>query len=61
LGSARSQTSRLSQAEFARRIGIYIATVRGWEQGKLLPQGAARMLLRMIDRVPEAVLALRAG
>jgi DNA-binding transcriptional regulator YiaG len=35
--------------------------VRGWEQGKLLPQGAARTLLRMIDRVPEAVLALRAG
>src|SRR5579864_8151940 len=30
----------LSQAEFARRIGIPVATVRSWEQGKLLPQGA---------------------
>jgi DNA-binding transcriptional regulator YiaG len=34
--------------------------VRGWEQGKLVPQGAARALLRVIDRVPEAVLALSA-
>jgi putative transcriptional regulator len=51
----------LSQAEFARRIGTSVATVRGWEQGKLLPQGAARALLRVIDRVPEAVLALSAS
>src|SRR5205085_11203559 len=51
----------LSQAEFARRIGIPIVTVRGWEQGKLVPQGAARALLRVIDRVPEAVLALSAN
>src|SRR5438477_12231806 len=36
----------LSQAEFARRIGMSVATVRGWEQGKLLRQGAARALLR---------------
>jgi putative transcriptional regulator len=48
----------LSQAEFARRIGISVATVRGWEQGTLAPQGAARALLRVIDRVPEAALAL---
>ena len=51
----------LSQAEFARRIGISVATVRGWEQGKLVPQGAAHALLRVIDRVPEAVLALSAN
>ena len=37
------------------------ATVRGWEQGKLAPQGAARALLRVLDRVPEAVLALSAS
>src|SRR5260370_36954952 len=47
----------LSQAELARRIGVSVATVRGWEQGKLLPQGAARALLRVVDRVPEALLA----
>jgi putative transcriptional regulator len=53
--------SGLSQAEFARRIGIPVVTVRGWEQGKLVPQSAARALLRVIDRVPEAVLALSAS
>ena len=53
--------SRLSQTEFALRIGISVATLRGWEQGKLVPQGAARTLLRVIDRVPEAVLALNAS
>lgn len=51
----------LSQVEFARRIGISVATVRGWEQGKLAPQGAARALLRVIDRMPETVRALRAN
>jgi putative transcriptional regulator len=50
-----------SQAEFARLIGISVATVRDWERGKLVPHGAARALLRVIDRVPEAVLALSAG
>lgn len=51
----------LSQAEFAHRIGTSVATVRGWEKGKLVPQGTARALLRVIDRVPEAVLALSAS
>ena len=51
----------LSQAEFARRIGISVVTVRDWERGKALPHGAARALLRAIDRVPEAVFALSAG
>src|SRR5437660_10412318 len=50
-----------SQAEFARRIGLSVATVRSWEQGKLLPEGAARALLRVLDRVPEAVHALSAS
>ncbi len=51
----------LSQAEFARRIGVPVATVREWERGTLLPEGAARALLRVIDRVPEAAFALLAG
>jgi len=33
-------------AEFARRIGISVATVRGWEQGRLVPHDAARAVAR---------------
>lgn len=42
----------LSQVAFARRIGVPVDTVRNWEQGRRAPQGPARALLRIIDRVP---------
>jgi len=47
----------LSQAEFAQRIAVPVATVRNWEQGKRVPRGPARALLRLIDRAPAAALA----
>jgi putative transcriptional regulator len=48
----------LSQAAFARRIGVPVDTVRNWEQGKRAPQGPARALLRIIDRAPEVALSV---
>ena len=51
----------LSRVEFARRIGVSLATVRDWEQGNHLPEGAARALLRIIDRLPKAALAALAA
>jgi putative transcriptional regulator len=47
----------LSQAAFAKRIGVPVDTVRNWEQGKRLPRGPARALLRIVDRAPELALA----
>jgi putative transcriptional regulator len=47
----------LSQAAFAARIGVPLDTVRNWEQGKRVPAGPARALLRVLDRAPEAALA----
>jgi putative transcriptional regulator len=47
----------LSQDAFAARLGLPAATVRNWEQGKRLPRGPARALLRMIDKAPESALA----
>jgi DNA-binding transcriptional regulator YiaG len=35
--------------------------VRDWERRKLVPEGTARALLRLIDRMPEAVFALSAS
>jgi len=46
----------LSQTELARRIGVPHETIRNWEQGKRCPTGAARALLRVLDKAPEAAL-----
>ena len=51
---------KLSQAEFANRFGFSVATVRNWEQGRVLADGAARVLLAVIANEPQAVIrALR--
>ena len=47
----------LSQADFARRIDVPVETIRHWEQGKRCPTGAAKALLKVIDKAPEAALA----
>jgi putative transcriptional regulator len=46
-----------SQAEFARRIDVSLETIRNWEQGKRSPTGAAKALLKVLDKAPEAALA----
>ena len=46
-----------SQAEFARMIGISVATLQNWEQGRRRPEGPARALLRVAAANPEAVAA----
>lgn len=53
---------KLSQAEFAGRFGFSVATVRNWEQGRVLADGPARVLLAVIANAPNAVVrALRAA
>ncbi|MYG28117.1 MAG: helix-turn-helix domain-containing protein [Boseongicola sp. SB0677_bin_26] len=46
----------LSQTELARRIDVPHETIRNWEQGKRCPTGAARALLRVLDKAPETAL-----
>jgi putative transcriptional regulator len=45
----------LSQAAFARRVGVPVSTIRNWEQGRRRPQGPARILLALLDRNPRIV------
>ncbi len=47
----------LSQAQFSERIDVPIDTIRNWEQGKRSPTGAAKSLLKILDKVPELALA----
>ncbi len=44
-----------SQAEFALMIGVSVATLRNWEQGRRTPDGPALALLRVAARNPRAV------
>ena len=55
---ARRVRGRLgfSQSEFAERINVSLDTIRNWEQGKRCPTGAAKALLKVLDKVPEAAL-----
>lgn len=56
--------ARLTQTEFAARLGVPVETIRNWEQGKRVPRGPARALLAVIAHAPETVflaLGARAG
>jgi putative transcriptional regulator len=46
----------LSQDKFALAFGVNPGTVRNWEQGIRRPEGPARVLLRVIEQNPRAVL-----
>jgi putative transcriptional regulator len=45
----------ISQSQFAAYISVSIRTIQEWEQGRVVPSGAARAFLTVIDREPEAV------
>ena len=46
---------KLSRRKFADRFGLDARAVQDWEQGRRVPDRAARVLLTVIDRAPEAV------
>jgi putative transcriptional regulator len=46
----------MTQLEFSKKMGIPLETIRNWEQGKRSPTGAAKALLRILDRSPELAL-----
>ena len=47
---------KLSRQKFADRFGLDARAVQDWEQGRRVPDRAARVLLTVIDRDPEAVV-----
>ena len=54
---ARIRTeTRLSQARFARLLGVSVRTLQDWEQGRRVPSGAARTLLLIAAKNPRALL-----
>jgi putative transcriptional regulator len=49
--------ARLTQQQFAARLGVPVETIRNWEQGKRMPRGPARALLAVIAHAPDTVFA----
>ncbi len=48
----------LSQSRFAALLGISIATLQNWEQGRREPEGPAKVLLRVAAEHPDALLSV---
>lgn len=46
---------KLSREKFAARFGLDHRAVQEWEQGRRRPDRATRVLLKIIEREPEAV------
>lgn len=46
---------KMSQEEFAQSFNVSVATLRNWEQGHRRPEGTARVLLTLIERIPDQV------
>jgi putative transcriptional regulator len=53
--------ARLTQMQFAARLGVPVETIRNWEQGKRMPRGPARALLAVIAHAPDTVFAALAS
>ena len=52
--SARKK-SGLSQAEFAKLLGVSVRTLQEWEQGRRQPSGAAKTLISIAERRPDVL------
>jgi len=50
-----------SQQEFAALIGVPLGTLRNWEQGRRIPEGAARALLKIIEAMPQRAIDVLSG
>ena len=55
---AARNTLGLSQSRFAELLGISRRTLQEWEQGRRTPNGAAKTLLRVVERHPEVLREL---
>lgn len=51
----------VSQSAFAQLLGVSVRTLQDWEQGRRSPSGAAKTLLQVAVKHPEALRDLSAA
>jgi len=50
------EAAKISQAQFARLIGVNLRTLQNWEQHRTRPTGAARALLKIVASNPKSAI-----
>ncbi len=50
------QKAGMTQQQFCAAFGLSLGTLRHWEQGDRHPRGPARVLMKAVERNPQAVL-----
>jgi putative transcriptional regulator len=58
MASKVRQSVGVTQAKFAALLGVSVRTLQEWEQGRREPTGAAKTLLAIALRTPEALRAV---
>ena len=53
----RLKKLHMSQGAFAKLLGVSVRVIQSWEQGEKKPSGAARRLLQVAAKNPEALLS----
>ena len=61
IGKKQPASTGLSQAAFAKLLGVSVRTLQEWEQGRKMPSGAAATLLKVASRHPEVLQELAAA
>lgn len=50
------EVANISQAQFARLIGVSVRTLQNWEQKRTRPTGPARALLKIVASDPKSAI-----